>query len=179
MQEHEFDGGDTSNPSTYQKAITSSQSTLWIDAMKDEISSTSQNKVWDLVDLPDGCRLDLPDGCRLIGCKWVFKTKRDSIGQMERYKIRLVAKGYSQRECINYKETFSLISTKESFRVIMAIVAYFDLKLYQMDVRTTFLNGDLSEDVYMIQPFGFEVARNENMVCKLRKSIYSLKQASR
>ena len=109
--------------------------------MKDEMTSMSHNKVWSLV--------DFPDGYRPIGCKWVFKTKCDAKGQVERYKARLVAKGYSQRERIDFKETFYTASTKDSLRIIMAIVAHFDLELRQMDVRTTFLNGDLVEDVYM------------------------------
>ena len=159
LQEHEFDVGDTSDLSTYQEAITSSQSTLWINVMKDETSSISENEVWDLV--------DLPDDCRPIGYKWVFKTKHDSRGQVERYKVRLVAKSYSQREGIYYKETLSPISTKDFFRVIMEFVAHFDLELHQMDMRIAFLNGDLSENVYMVQPPGFEVAKKENMVCKL------------
>ncbi|RVW41020.1 Retrovirus-related Pol polyprotein from transposon TNT 1-94 [Vitis vinifera] len=103
--------------------------------------------VWDLV--------ELPHGCKPIGCKWVFKTKRDSCGRIEKYKARLVVKGYSQREEIDFKETFSPVSTKDIFRVIMAIVAHFDLELHQMDVKTAFLNGDLDEDVYMEQPTGF------------------------
>ena len=105
--------------------------------MKDEMTSMSQNKVWSLV--------DFLDSCRPIGCKWMFKTKRDAKGQVERYKTRLVAKGYNQREGIDFKETFSTVSTKNSIRVIMAIVAHFDLELHNMDVRTTFLNGDLVE----------------------------------
>ena len=79
--------GDVSYPTTYKEAIVSPQSNFWIDVMKDEMTSMSQNKVWSLV--------DFPDGCRHIGCKWVFKTKRDAKGQVERYKARLVAKGYS------------------------------------------------------------------------------------
>ena len=86
----------------------------------------------------------------------MFKTKRDAKGQVERYKARLVAKGYSQREGIDFKENSSLVSTKDSRRIIMAIVAHFDLELHHMDVRTTFLNGDLVEDVYMSQPIGFK-----------------------
>ena len=131
----------------------------------------SQNEVWELV--------ELPKGCRPIRCKWVYKIKRDSNGQVERYKARLVAKGYSQREGIDFKETFSPVSTKDSLRIIMAIVAHFDLELKQMDVKTVFLNGDLYEDVYMTQPVGFEEPGEEHMVCKLKKSIYGLKQASR
>ena len=139
--------------------------------MKDEMTSMSQNKVWSLV--------DLLDGCKLIRCKWVIKTKRDAKGHVERYKTRLVAKDYSQREGIDFKVTFSPMSTKDSLRIIMAIVTHFDLELHQMDVRTSFLNGDLVEDVYMSQPIGFEEVGKEHMACKLQKSIYGLKQASR
>ena len=117
--------------------------------------------------------------CIPIGCKWVFKTKRDAKGQLERYKARLVAKGYSQREGIDFKETFSPMSTQDSIRIIMAIVTHFDLELHQMDVRTTFLNRDLVEDVYMSQPIGFEEVGKEHIVCKLHKTIYGLKYASR
>ena len=90
-----------------------------------------------------------------------------------------MVKGYSQREKIDFKETFLLVSTKDSFRVIMAIVAHFHLELHQMDVKTTFLNGDLDENVYMEQLTGFVEVGKEDLVCKLNKSIYCLKQASR
>ena len=112
--------------------------------------------IWDLV--------ELPKGCKPVGCKWVFKTKRSSDGAVERYKARLVAKGYSQREGIDYKETFSPVSTKDSFRVVMALVAHFNLELHQMDVKTDFLNGDLTEDVYMIQPDGFVEKGRERLI---------------
>ena len=108
----------------------------------------------------------------------MFKTKRDAKGKVGRYKTRLVIKGYSQREGIDFKETFFLVSTKDFLLIIMAIMAHFDLELHQMDVRTTFLNGDLVEDVYMYQPIGFEEVGKEYIVCKLQKSVYGLKQAS-
>ena len=127
--------------------------------MKDKMTSMSQNKVWNLV--------DFPYSCRPTGYKWVFKTKCDAKGQVETYKTSLVAKGYNQREGTDFKETFSPVSTKDSLRIIMAIMVHFDLELDQMDVRTTFLNGDLVEDVYMSQPTGFEEVGKENMVCKL------------
>ena len=91
----------------------------------------------------------------------------------------MVAKGYTQQDDINFIETFSQVSTKDSFKLIMALVAHFDLELHRMDVKTTFLNGDLSEEVYMLQPEGFKENGKENMVCKLKRSIYGLKQASR
>ena len=105
----------------------------------------------------------------------MFKAKRDAKGQVERYKARLVAKGYNQREGIDFKETFSSVSTKYSLRIIMDIVAHFDLELHQIDVRTAFLNGVLVEEIYKSQPNGFEEVGEEHMVCKLQKSIYGLK----
>ena len=87
-----------------------------------------------------------------------------------------MAKGYSQREGIDFKETFSPVSTKDSLRIIMAIVTHSDLELHRIDLRTAFLNGDLVEDVYMSQPTDFEEVGKENIVCKLQKSIYGLKQ---
>ena len=86
-----------------------------------------------------------------ISCKWIFKTKRDSKGNTKRYKARLVAKGFTQREGINYNESFSPVSSKDLFRIIMALVAHFDLELHQMDVKTAFVNGEIDETVYMEQ----------------------------
>ena len=93
--------------------------------------------------------VELSKETKTIGCKWVFKSKRDSLGNIKRYKARPVAKGFTQKEGINYKETFSPISKKDSFRIILALVVHFDLELQRMEVKTTFLNGDLEEEVYM------------------------------
>jgi len=98
---------------------------------------------------------------------------------VERYKAHLVVKGFIQKEGIDYKETLSLVSTKDSFRTIMALVAHFDLELYRMDVKMTFLNGDIDETIYMVQPENFVSGDPKNIVCKLKKSIYGLKQDSR
>ena len=87
-----------------------------------------------------------------------------------------MAKGFTQREGIDYNETFSPVSCKDSFRIIMALVAHYDLELHQMDVKTTFLNGDLEVNVYMVQPKGFIVEGKERMGCCLKKSIYGLKK---
>ncbi|KAL0313499.1 UNVERIFIED_CONTAM: Retrovirus-related Pol polyprotein from transposon TNT 1-94 [Sesamum radiatum] len=119
------------------------------------MNSIAFNEVWDLV--------ELPDGFKAIGCKWVFKTKKDSLGNIERHKARLVAKGFTQREGIDYTETFSPVSKKDSLRTIMELVAHFDMNLHQMDVKTTFLNGELEEEVYMKQPEGFS-SSNENIM---------------
>ena len=139
--------------------------------MKDEMKSMQDNDVWDLV--------ELPESVKPIGCKWIFKTKRDSKGNVERYKARLVAKGFTQKEGIDYKETFSPISSKDSFRTIMTLVAHYDLELHQMDVKTTFLKGDIEETIYMVQLENFVSGDLKSMVCKLNKFIYGLKQASR
>ena len=90
-----------------------------------------------------------------------------------------MAKGFTQREGIDYNETFSPVLCKDSFRIIMALVAHYDLELHQIDVKTAFLNGDLKENIYMAQPKGFVVEEKEHMGCHLKKSIYGLKQASR
>jgi transposase InsO family protein len=171
LQESDYNIGAENDPESFSQAMSCKESELWYDAMKEEMNSIKNNEVWDLV--------ELPNGAKAIGCKWVFKTKKDSLGNIERYKARLVAKGFTQKEGIDYTETFSPVSKKDSLRVIMALVAHFDLELQQMDVKTTFLNGDLEEEVYMKQPEGFPSSDGEQLVCKLKKSLYGLKQASR
>ncbi|RVW38157.1 Retrovirus-related Pol polyprotein from transposon TNT 1-94 [Vitis vinifera] len=172
LQEREVESGMMEDdPINFQQAMKSSNSQKWIEAMNEEYKSMQDNKVWELV--------PLPVGTKPIGCKWIFKTKRDSNGNVERYKARLVAKGFTQKEGIDFKETFSPVSTKDSFRIIMALVAHYDLELHQMDVKTAFLNGDIDETIYMVQPENFVSEDSKNMVCKLTKSIYGLKQASR
>ncbi|KAG8489197.1 hypothetical protein CXB51_017253 [Gossypium anomalum] len=171
-EEHEDDNGMMEDdPINFHQDMKSSNSQKWIDAMKDEYKFMQDNKVWELV--------PLPEGAKPIGCKWIFKTKRDANGNVERYKARLVAKGYTQKEGIDFTETFSPVSSKDSFRIIMALIAHFDLELHQMDVKTAFLNGDIEETIYMVQLKNFESKDSMNMVCKLTKSIYGLKQASR
>lgn len=169
--ENECDLSMDEDPISFKMAMESDNSEEWFDSSKEEMKSMDDNHVWDLV--------ELPDGFKTVGCKWVYKTKRNSKGKPERRKSRLVAKGFTQKDGIDYKETFSPVSKKDSLRIVLALVAHYDLELHQMDVKTAFLNGDLEEEVYMDQPEGFVVAGKENLVCKLRKSIYGLKQASR
>ena len=124
------------------------------------MDSMISNQVQDLV--------ELSIGAKAIECRLVFKTKKDSKGNIERHKAKLVAKGFTQREGINYTKTFSPVSKKDSLRAILALV---DLEQNQMDVKTTFLNGDLEEEVYMKQPKGFLSSVGEHLVCKLKKSL--------
>jgi hypothetical protein len=158
------------DPSSFEEAMRSAHSSKWLEAMEDEIRSMSTNRVWDLEEIP---KWD-----KTVGCKWVYKIKCDSKGNIERFKAWLVAKGFTQREGIDYTEIFSPVSCKDFLRIIMVLVAHYDLELHKMDVKTTFLNGDLLENVYIVQPKGFVMKEKEHMGCHLRKFIYGLKQAS-
>ena len=130
------------DPTSFEEAMRSTYSSKWLEAMQDKMRSMSTNGIWELE--------IIPKGAKTVGCKWVYKTKRDSEGNIERYKARLVAKGFTQKEGIDYNETFSLVSYKDSFRIIMALVAHYNLELHQMDVKTAFLNGDLYKNNYMV-----------------------------
>ncbi|KAJ9566849.1 hypothetical protein OSB04_002815 [Centaurea solstitialis] len=165
------DGGDLNEPTSYGEAVSGDESEQWQEAMKAEMQSMYDNQVWELT--------DLPQHCRDVGRKWVFKKKTDMDGNVHTFKARLVAKGFTQTHGIDYDETFSPVAMLKSIRIPMAISAYFDYEIWQMDVKTAFLNGKLTEDVYMQQPEGFVDPKNPNKVCKLLKSIYGLKQASR
>ena len=157
---------DQDEPTTYHEAMMNPDSEKWLQAMKSEMQSMYDNKVWNLV--------DPPKGAKVIGCKWVHKTKHDMT-----FKSRLVAKGFKQNHGIDYDETFSPVVMLKSIRILLAIVAYYDYKIWQMDVKTAFLNGNLLEDVYMTQPEDFVDPKYPNRVCKLQRSIYILKQDSR
>ncbi|PNX67522.1 retrotransposon protein putative Ty1-copia sub-class, partial [Trifolium pratense] len=133
------------------------------------MDSLESNKTWHLV--------DLPPGCKPIGCKWILKKKLKPDGTVDKYKARLVAKGFRQRENIDFFDTFSPVTRITSIRVLISIVAIYNLVVHQMDVKTAFLNGDLEEEIYMEQPEGFVVHGQETKVCKLEKSLYGLKQA--
>ena len=140
--------------------------------MHDEMESLEKNGTWDLVKLP---REKKP-----IRCKWVFKRKEGvSPNDETRYKARLVAKGYSQIPGIDYNEVFSPVVKHSSIRTLLSIVAMHDLELEQLDVKTAFLHGELEEDIYMEQPEGFVIPGKEKLVCKLKKSLYGLKQSPR
>ncbi|GKB80230.1 retrotransposon protein, putative, ty1-copia subclass [Tanacetum coccineum] len=156
-------------PTSYRDAVTSSEGQQWREAIKSEIESILQNHTWELV--------DLPPGCKPLCYKWIFKKKMKADGTIDKYKARLVIKGFRQREGLDYFDTYSPVTRITSIRMIIAIAALRNLKIHQMDVKTTFLNGDLEEEIYMNQPEDFIAPGQEGKVCRLVKSLYGLKQA--
>ena len=156
-------------PQTYKEAVSSTEGPLWKEAIKSEIDSILQNHTWELV--------DLPPGIKLLGSKWIFKRKMKTDGTIDKYKARLVIKGYRQREGLDYFDTYSPVTRITSIRIILATATLRNLEVHQMDVKTAFLNGDLEEEIYMEQPEGCVAPGQEKKVCKLVKSLYGLKQA--
>jgi hypothetical protein len=159
------------DPRTVREAVNLEDSKLWKKAMVEEMDALDKNEAWDIV--------EFPAGRKFVGRKWLFKKKFNAQGKVEKYKARLVAKGYSQVEGIDFGEIFSHVAKLTSIRFILSIVADFDLEVEQMDVKTTFLHGDLEEEIYMKQPEGFVVKGKKELVCKLKKSLYGLKQSPR
>ena len=131
----------------------------WVKAIKAEWESMDSNQVQDLV--------EAPANIKPISCKWVYKRKRGSDGKVETFKARLVAKGYTKREGINYAETFSPVAMLKSIRILLSIAACLDFEIWQMDVKTAFLNGNLEEDIYILQPKGFVADKKDKLVYKL------------
>ncbi|KAH9697387.1 hypothetical protein KPL71_023585 [Citrus sinensis] len=143
----------------------------WIMAMQEELNQFERNNVWELV--PN------PEHQSIIGTKWVFRNKMDESGVVVRNKARLVAQGYNQEEGIDFDETFAPVARLESIRMLLAYACHKDFILYQMDVKSAFLNGYIMEEVYVKQPPGFENEKFSDHVYKLSKALYSLKQAPR
>jgi hypothetical protein len=143
----------------------------WVQAMNQEIDTIEKNKTWDLVDLP---RHE-----KSIGVKWLYKTKLNEKGHIEKHKARLVAKGFSQQLACDYGETFSPVARLDTVRTLLAIAAQHKWKVYQMDVKSAFLNGFLEEEVYVNQPPRFEIQEHPAKVYWLKKALYGLKQAPR
>ena len=156
-------------PQTYKEAVNSTKGLMWKEAIQSEIDSILQNHTWELV--------DLPLGCKPLSSKWVFKRKMKVDGSIEKYKARLVIKGYKQTEGLDYFDTYSLMTRINSIKMVLAISTLRNHEVHQMDVKKTFLNGDLDEEIYMEQPKEFSATGQERKACKLVKSLYGLKQA--
>ncbi|KAM2234024.1 hypothetical protein ACFXTI_012311 [Malus domestica] len=159
----------TSEPKTFK---TASQISEWQVAMKEEIDALHSQKTWSLV--------PLRPNKNLVGCKRIYKIKKNADGSMVRYKAILVVQRYSQEEGVDYLETFSPVVKPTTIRLIFSLAAQFKWSLRQLDVKNIFLHGILQKEVYMEQPPGFESATHPlNYVCTLQKSLYGLKQAPR
>jgi hypothetical protein len=159
------------DPRTVREAVNSEDVNLWKRAMEEEIASLDKNEAWDLV--------ELPNGRNPIGNKWVFKRKTNVEEQVEKYKAWLVAKGYSQVEGIDFGEIFSPVAKLTSIIFMLSFATAFYFEVEHMDVKTTFLHGDLEEEIFMKQPKGYVVKGKKELVCKLKKSLYGLKQSPR
>nr|GEW22274.1 retrovirus-related Pol polyprotein from transposon TNT 1-94 [Tanacetum cinerariifolium] len=157
-----------SSSTTYKEALTQS---CWIEAMQEELNKFERLEVRELV--------PRPDKVMVITLKWIYKVKLDELGGILKNKARLVARGYCHEEGIEFKESFALVARLEAIRIFLAYAAHKNMIVYQMDVKTAFLNGNLREEVYVSQPDGFVDQDNPNHVYKLKKALYGLKQAPR
>ena len=143
----------------------------WVISMQEELNQFERNEVWELV--------PRPNDQSVIGTKWVYRNKMDENGIIIRNKARLVAQGYNQQEGIDYEETFAPVARLEAIRMLLAFACHKNFILYQMDVKSAFLNGFINEEVYVEQPLGFGSFNFPNHVFKLKKALYGLKQAPR
>src|SRR6266542_437077 len=156
-------------PRTIAEAYGSPDADYWKEAIRSEMDSIMSNGTWEVV--------DRPYGCKPVGCKWVFKKKLRPDGKIEKYKARLVAKGYTQKEGEDFFDTYSPVARLTTIRVLLSLATSYGLLVHQMDVKTSFLNGELDEEIYMDQSDGFVVNGQEGKMCRLLKSLYGLKQA--
>ncbi|GJZ80247.1 retrovirus-related pol polyprotein from transposon TNT 1-94 [Tanacetum coccineum] len=155
-------------PKTYKYTLTQS---CWIEAMQEELHKFECLEVWELV--------PHPDKVMVVTLKLIYKVKLDELGGILKNKARLVARGYRQEEGINFEESFAPVARLEAIRIFLAFAAHMNMIVYQMDVKTAFLNGILRKEVYVSQPDGFVDPDNPNHVYRLKKALYGLKQAPR
>ena len=159
------------NPISIEDAFSRPDANAWKNAMKKEFRSLKESDTWELV--------NLPEKSRVIGNKWIFNIKRNASGDIEKYKCRLVAKGCSQKYQVDFFETFSPVVRQSTIRLILALAVQYGLLVHHMDVTSAYLNSDLHDEVFMRQPDGFVDPNFPRKVCKLKKSLYGLKQSGR
>lgn len=159
------------DPSSYEEAIRGSESDLWKAAMQEEYDSLMKNKTWNLV--------ELPAGRKAIGSKWVYKKKEDSVGNVSKFKARLVAQGFSQQFGVDYDAVFAPVATQTTLRTLLAVAGKKKMKVRHLDVKSAYLHGQLKEELYMQQPKGFVRRGEEKLVCRLQRSLYGLKQGAK
>ncbi|KAJ4705025.1 Retrovirus-related Pol polyprotein from transposon TNT 1-94 [Melia azedarach] len=159
---------DSNEPSTYKEAVTCTESTQWLAVMGDEMESLHKNQTWELT--------KRPRDRKIVTCKWVYKEKEGEISvEGIKYKARVVARGFTQKEGVHYNEIFSPVVKHTSIRVLLAIVAHQNLELEQLDVKTAFLHGELEEEIYMTQPDGFQVPDDMLIAAENKSDVQKLK----
>lgn len=156
----------STDPVHFEEAV---EHEKWRAAMDSEIKSIEKDETWELT--------DLPAGAKKIGVKWVYKTKLNENRELNKHKARLVAKGYAQQYGVDYTEVFAPVARMDTVRMIIALAAQRGWIVYQLDVKSAFLHGELNEDVFVEQPRGYEKKDSPNKVYKLKKALYGLKQA--
>ena len=146
---------------------------FWEKAIFEELKTLEEASTWELV--------DLPAGANLVGSKWVFRVKKDASGHVVRFKARLVAQGFSQVPGVDYFDTFAPVAKLASIRTVLAMAAKLDFELHQIDIKSAYLNGELTENenIYMRQPPGYPAPNSSGKVCHLLKTLYGLKQSGR
>jgi hypothetical protein len=157
-----------SEPTCFEEAIVRKP---WRDSMVEEYASIIKNDVWEIV--------PRPQNKSVVNSKWIYKIKHAADGSIDKHKARFVARGFSQKEGVDYEETFAPVARYTSIRTVIAIATQMGWRIHQMDVKIAFLNGSIEEEVYLEQPKGFEVHDRASHVCRLKKALYGLKQAPR
>jgi hypothetical protein len=157
-----------SDPIAFDEAIKDSK---WRKAMDAEIEAIERNHTWEL--------MELPEGEKTVGVKWIYRTKLNEKGEVDKFKARLVAKGYTQKYGIDYSEVFSPVARHDTIRMIISLAAMNEWTVFQLDVKSAFLHGELVEQVFVDQPPGYVKKGSKHMVYKLKRALYGLKQAPR
>jgi len=156
------------DPISFEEAIKRQK---WRDAMMKEMKSIEKNQTWELT--------YFPRGMKPIGVKWIFKTKFKENEEIDKFKARLVAKGYAQQYGLDYTEVFALVARRDTIRIILATTVQYGWTIFQLDMKSVFLHGELKEDIYVQQPTGFVKKEEEDKVYKLKKALYGLKLSPR